>query len=154
MSILEKLKEDHDKVREILKKADDLVAQYPKVNEAQEKRLMKELISELEPHSKAEEKVFYSALRKKDENNLSPYEGLEEHQLALQVLKALQKDNLEKSARTAKIQVLKEMLLHHIKEEESRYFSEAKKCLDTKELNDLAEKFIEEKKKIKKLKGY
>ena len=46
------------------------------------------------------------------------------------------------------------MLLHHIEEEESKYFSEAKKCFDLKELQDLEERFIKEKKKIIKLKEY
>ncbi len=154
MSILEKLKADHDKVREILKQADELVAKFPQVNEEQEIRLMKKLISELEPHSKAEEKIFYNALRQKDKDNLNPYEGKEEHALALQVLKALQKGNLEKSKRTAKIQVLKEMLLHHIKEEEAKYFSQARKCFDVKELDKMGEDFTKEKKKIIKLKKY
>ena len=66
MSILERLKEDHDKVREILEKAEELTAKYPHVNDDQEKRLMRKLVSELEPHNKAEEKVFYTALRKKE----------------------------------------------------------------------------------------
>ena len=74
--------------------------------------------------------------------------------MALQVLKTLQRDALGKSQRTAKIKVLKEMLLHHIEEEESKYFSEAKKCFDLKELQDLGERFIKEKKKIIKLKEY
>lgn len=94
MSILEKLKEDHNKVREIFEKADELIAKYPNVNEDQEKKLMKKLMSELEPHNKAEEKVFYTALRKKEEKSLKPYEGVEEHHLAIQVLKTLQRDTL------------------------------------------------------------
>lgn len=151
MSILDNLKKDHDKVREILKKTDILIEKYPNVDEEQEKKLMVKLMSELEPHNKAEEKVFYEALRTKGKDSLKPYEGLEEHHLAMQVLKALQKDTLEKSQRSAKIKVLKEILLHHIEEEESKYFSEAKRCFTSEELRNLGEKFIEEKKKILKL---
>jgi len=148
MSILESLKEDHDKVREILKKADELLNKYPDVNVEQEKKLMKQLISELEPHAKAEEKVFYQALKKKTVEILSPYEGKEEHVLVLQVLKALQKESLEKNQRSAKIKVLKEMVLHHIQEEESTYFKEARKSFTSDELTTLGENFIKEKKKI------
>ncbi|MBA2613805.1 MAG: hemerythrin domain-containing protein [Bacteroidetes bacterium] len=148
MSILDKLKEDHDKVREILKKATVLIEQYPKVDVKGERNLMKELLSELEPHSKAEEKVFYTALRKKAKNILSPYEGLQEHKLALQVLKGLQKDQLDKSQRSANMKVLKEMLMHHIEEEESTYFKEAEQCFTSKELQVLGEEFLENKQKI------
>ena len=43
MSILERLKEDHNKVREILKKAGELLNKYPAVSVEQEKKLMKQL---------------------------------------------------------------------------------------------------------------
>ncbi len=148
MSILVNLKEDHDKVREILKKATALIEKYPNVDVREEKTLMKKLLNELEPHSKAEEKVFYAALRKKAKNSLGPYEGLQEHKLALQVLKGLQKDHLDKNQRSANMKVLKEMLMHHIEEEESAYFKEAEKCFSLEELQVLGEEFLEKKQKI------
>ena len=148
MSILDNLKVDHDKVREILKKVTDLIEKYPNVDVREEKTLMKKLLSELEPHSKAEEKVFYAALRKKSKNSLSPYEGLQEHKLALQVLKSLQKDHLDKNQRSANMKVLKEMLMHHIEEEESTYFKEAENCFTTEELQVLGKDFLMKKQKI------
>ena len=148
MSILLKLKEDHDKVKKILESTDKFFEKFPKVNEEQEKVYMEKLLKELEPHSKAEEKVFYQALRKKKEESLCPYEGVEEHALALQVLMVLQKGSLDKPKRTAKIKVLKDILIHHIEEEESKYFKEAKEVFNPEELETLGEKFEEEKKKI------
>ena len=85
---------------------------------------------------------------------MCPYEGLEEHKLALQVLKALQKNTLDKSQRSVNMKVLKEMLLHHIKEEESTYFSEAENCFTSEELETLGEDFLEKKQKIIKSKKY
>ena len=153
MSILDELKSDHDKVRELLVKADEIINKYPDVDEAQEEKLIQKILSELEPHSKAEEEIFYKALRKKDEDSLQPYEGVEEHHLALQLLKSSQKDSLETSRKTAKIQVLKEVVLHHIKEEESQYFRAAKNLFSVEELNDLGKRFVEKKKEIMRSKS-
>ncbi len=148
MSILDILKEDHDKVKIIVKKAEELLSKYPKVNEQEEIELMKKLIKELEPHAKAEEKIFYKALLDKSDQSLNPYEGVEEHKLAMQLLKTLQKDNLDKNQRSAKIKVLTEMLLHHIREEESKYFTQAKKLFTEDELKTMGKKFLISKRKI------
>lgn len=148
-TILDILKEDHNKVREILDKADDLLSKYPNVQEKDELALMEKLIEELEPHAKAEEKIFYKALRDSSEESLNPYEGLEEHKLAMQVLKVLQDTDLNINERTAKIQVLKEMLLHHISEEESMYFKQAKSLFSEEQLVAMGKEFSVAKAKLK-----
>lgn len=148
-TILDILKEDHNKVREILDKADDLLSKYPNVHEKDELVLMEKLIKELEPHAQAEEKIFYKALRDNSEDSLNPYEGLEEHKLAMQVLKVLQDTDLNINERSAKIQVLKEMLLHHIKEEESMYFKQARRLFSEEQLITMGKEFSTAKAKIK-----
>lgn len=150
MSILEKLKNDHNEVKELLKKAEELIEEYPKVNESQEIKLIEKIAEKLVPHSKAEEEILYAALREKDEENLQPYEGVEEHHLAIQLLKDLRKGSLQKSERTSKIKILKEILLHHIKEEEGEYFKTAKKIFTATELETMGEVFLAKKEILKK----
>ena len=137
-------------MKELLKQADELIKGYPNVNESKEIKLIEKIVEKLVPHSKAEEEIFYEALREKDEGNLQPYEGVEEHHLAIQLLKDLRKGSLQKSERTVKIKVLKEVLLHHIKEEEGEYFKTAKKIFTATELETMGEEFIAKKEILKK----
>lgn len=148
-TILDILKKDHDKVRKILLEVDKILGEYPTVSETQELALMKILYNELEPHAKAEEVTFYKDLKSNSTNNLNPYEGVEEHKLALQVLKTLLKNNLNANERSAKIQVLKEMLLHHIREEESQYFKQARELFSNEQLVKIGKEFIAAKKRFK-----
>ncbi len=50
----------------------------------------------------------------------------------------------------AKMSVFKELVEHHIKDEESKVFKSAEKVLDQDEIQNIMKKFDEEKQKIKK----
>lgn len=153
MSILDVLKKDHDEVLKSLKQSDELIDKYPNINEDKLMKLVEKIFMLLEPHNKAEERVFYEALKEKDHDNLQPYEGVEEHHLAIQVLKELQKGSLEKGQLMAKMRVLKEALLHHIKEEETEYFKTAEQIFNSAELEEMGKRFIEKKEAVLKSKN-
>jgi iron-sulfur cluster repair protein YtfE (RIC family) len=122
--LLDTLKTEHDEVKELL---DELQATTAS---AKRKALVRRLKSALVPHTKAEEKVLYAALirlRDKDAQT-DGHEGNVEHNLAAKTLQALGRiANATSPAHKATAKVLKELVEHHIQEEERNAWSDAKK---------------------------
>ncbi|RJQ23040.1 MAG: hemerythrin domain-containing protein [Nitrospiraceae bacterium] len=111
--------------------------------------LFQKLREELVPHMKAEEKTFYQPLMAKKEAREDTMEAMEEHHVAEVVLKELEK--MQKGEKWgAKMSVFKELVEHHIKDEESKVFKSAEKALDHDEIQNIMKKFDQEKQKIKK----
>ncbi|HWQ20139.1 MAG TPA: hemerythrin domain-containing protein [Methanotrichaceae archaeon] len=139
MDILDIIKSDHDKVLGIF---DDMEKMESKTASARD-RPFQTLISELTKHMDAEEKVFYPALESKHRDDV--LEAIEEHNVARTV--SDQMDNAEKDTDTwmAKLKVLKELIEHHIEEEEGKIFDEARKDLSKDRLSDLGREFEDAK---------
>jgi len=142
--LFEELKKDHREVQSIISKLE-------KTSEESSKReeLFSQLKQELEPHQKAEEHVFYPALEKEDEVRKDVLEGIEEHHVAEYVLKEMDKMNKGEEQWSAKLSVLKELVDHHIEEEESKIFHDADEVLDQKQFDQISAKFHDEKEKIR-----
>jgi len=104
----------------------------------------------LVPHMKAEESAFYQPLLAKKEAREDALEGVEEHHVSEIVLKELEKMPKGEDQWAAKMSVFKELVEHHIKDEESKVFKSAEKALDQDEIQNIMKKFDEEKQKIKK----
>src|ERR1700689_2644282 len=121
--ILETLKKEHDEVKDLLEELQDAESG------PQRSRLVQQIKEALVPHTKAEEKVVYDrviALRDK-EAQTDGYEGYVEHELASKTLERLDALGASASAEhTAVAKVLKELVEHHIKEEESNVWSDVK----------------------------
>ena len=66
------------------------------------------------------------------------------------VFKELEKTPKGEDQWGAKMSVFKELLEHHIQDEESKVFKSAEKALDHDEIQNIMEKFDQEKQKIKK----
>ncbi len=98
---------------------------------------------------KAEEKIFYSKLMD-DEHKEDILEGYEEHHASEMVLKELEKTSVDDERWPAKLKVLKEMIEHHIKEEESKILKIAQSSLDKNQLQQLGEKFDSSKEELRK----
>jgi hemerythrin superfamily protein len=82
-------------------------------------------------HAKMEEKIFYPALRKagkKDERD-SVLEAAEEHGVAKDLIAKIKRIKGRDETLEAKVTVLKELVEHHVREEESTIFAEARKVL-------------------------
>ena len=138
------LKKDHVEVKGIL-------GQLIETNKTKKREeLFDTLRLELVPHMKAEESTFYPPLMKKKEAREDAMEGIEEHHVSEMVLKELEKMPKDEDQWQAKIKVFKELVEHHIEEEESKIFKSAKKTLEKDELEDIMKKFNKEKEKIKK----
>jgi hemerythrin superfamily protein len=128
--LLDTLKSEHQQVKGLLE--DLQVADTA----AQRRSLVTKIKHALVPHTKAEEKVLYTAiiaLRDKDAQT-DGHEGNWEHDLAAKTLQKLGGiANANSPAHKAVAKVLKELVEHHIREEESNVWSDAKKHFSAKE---------------------
>lgn len=140
------LKKDHKEVKAILKQLDETKESAPKKRE----KLFQVLREALVPHMKAEEGTFYPALLAKKEAREEALEGVEEHHVSEMVLKELGNTPKNEDQWGAKMSVFKELVEHHIKEEESAIFKSSEKALDQREFQDITKRFEQEKQAIKK----
>src|SRR5512141_1732581 len=140
------LKKDHEEVK-------GLLGQLKETKESDSKKreeLFQKLTEELVPHMKAEEKTFYKPLIAKKEVRDDAMEGIEEHHVADLVFKELRKMQKGEDQWGAKMSVFKELVEHHIKEEEGKIFKDAEKVLGDDEIQDIMKQFGKEKQKLRK----
>jgi hemerythrin-like domain-containing protein len=140
------LKKDHEEVKGIL-------GQLKKTKEKESSKredLFQKLREELVPHMKAEESAFYPPLLENKEAREDAMEGIEEHHVSELVLKELEKMPKDEDKWGAKVGVFKELVEHHIKDEESKLFKSAEKALDPEEFKKIMKQFEQDKQKIKK----
>jgi hemerythrin-like domain-containing protein len=148
MNAIELLKEDHVKVKQLLEQVSGTTERAAKTRT----ELLKKIATELEVHTALEEEIFYPALREaggKDELKMF-HEAKEEHRavtaLVLPDLLDTEPASVEFSGR---IKVLKELLEHHIEEEESEMFPDASDLLGEEELMNLGQKMKDRKKDLR-----
>ncbi len=139
------LKKDHAEVKGILGKLKETKESSPKKRE----ELFQKLRTELVPHMKAEESAFYKPLMAKKGAREDAMEGMEEHHVTEMVLKELEKMPKGEDQWGAKMSVFKELVEHHIQEEETKVFKSAEKALGHDEIESIMEQFEVEKQKIK-----
>ena len=149
MTIYELLKKDHREVKKLLKDAKKI---WPK--DAQEAWFVfTKIRTELVAHSKAEEEVFYNPLKllsidAKTEN--TALEGAAEHHTVALILKEMTNMDCKEHEWLAKLHVLSELVDHHVSEEESDIFAEAKKTFSREQTHQMAEDMTIKKEFYKK----
>jgi len=135
------LKQDHRKVDELLKEANALGPGAA----ASRQKLFKAIDQELTIHSKIEEMVFYPALKakakaeKEEDAKQEVLEAYEEHGNVAAMLKKLEATEPKDETYAAKLQVLSELVKHHVHEEEHEMFKQAKDLFDKAELEELGQ---------------
>ena len=144
--ILDTLKEEHEEVASLLAQLVD------SKSGAERKSLFKKIKAALVPHSRAEEKVLYDAIiavRKKGIMK-DGEEGYLEHGLADRMIATLGKIAKPMSAEFgAAAKVLKELIEHHIQEEENAVWADAKKHFSTEQRQAMNVAFLKAKKAVK-----
>jgi hemerythrin-like domain-containing protein len=144
--ILDTLKKEHDEVKDLLQ--DLMDAETP----AQRRTLVQKIKAALVPHTKAEEKVVYDAviaLRDKDAQ-MDGHEGYLEHACASRTLQRLEAiKNAASPEHKAAGKVLKELVEHHIKEEESNVWSDVKKNFSDEDRRRMNVEFEAAKRKVR-----
>lgn len=143
--ILKDLHEDHEKVS-------GLIEQMIQTEDGKERgAIFKEVMGELLAHSHAEQNVLYKKMEKSesDKSRSFAYEGENEHQIVEQQLQQMSRARNKASEQwTAQATVLKELVNHHVKEEESTGFSCARSDFDSETLEKLGGQFRRQKEKL------
>jgi hemerythrin-like domain-containing protein len=136
MDAIQLLKADHKVVKGLL------VDLTQTTNRASAKRakLLREIQINLKAHVVIEEEIFYPAFKKagaKEEAKMY-FEALEEHRAAGDlVLPDLLKTDTGSDQFSGRAKVLKELIEHHIEEEETEMFKDARKLLSKGQLAEL-----------------
>lgn len=132
------LKSDHATVKRLLRELSETTERATK----QRENLVARIERELKMHAQVEEEVFYpafkAATRGSDAEDLF-YEAAEEHHIVDMVLPALKAANPKSHEFSAKAKVLKDLVEHHIREEETQMFAEARKIFGDEQLRELGD---------------
>ena len=149
MNAIELLKADHVKVKSILAQLSE------STDRAIKKRteLLEKLEMEISIHTRLEEEILYPAFKEagSKEQDIMYFEAKEEHRtvdsLVLPDLKLTDPSTPEFAGR---VKVVKELLEHHIEEEETEIFPQAKKLLGKARLDDLGSQMEAMRASVKK----
>ncbi|HXH30666.1 MAG TPA: hemerythrin domain-containing protein [Bacteriovoracaceae bacterium] len=143
MDIYQALKKDHEELKQLLS---DLV--NLKENDDYRFFLVEEIANLVIPHSRAEESVFYNTLRAVNADKKVVFHGFQEHLEAETLLRTLQVMDSVDLAWKPIAAKLKDAIEHHIEEEESDIFSEARSVFTKDEAISMAEAFESLKPKV------
>jgi iron-sulfur cluster repair protein YtfE (RIC family) len=144
--ILDTLKKDHGEVKDLLEKLSN--AETP----AQRRNLVQKIKVALVPHTKAEEKVVYDAvIALRDKNaKMDGHEGYLEHEWAAKTLQRLEAiTNAASPEHKAAGKVLKELVEHHIDEEERNVWKDIKEHFSDENRKTMNAKFVAAKSRAK-----
>lgn len=144
--ILETLAREHDQVQALMKKLVD------SDSAAERHELLAQVKAALVPHAKAEEKAVYDRVLKLKGHKvkIDGHEGYFEHEAADRMLANLGKiERVTSDEFTAAAKVLKELLDHHIDEEERNIWADVKENFSDRQRIEMNEEFEAVKKRVK-----
>jgi hypothetical protein len=124
------LQKQHGHVRALFRKLEGKSGDHAAV--------LEELASALAAHMAIEQEIFYPAAYEADEEII--FESLEEHALAEIALKRLLGTAPDDPSFHARVSATKELIEHHVEEEESELFPKVEKALDEDALKELGER--------------
>lgn len=111
-------------------------------------RLLAQLKEELLVHSQAEDAVFYRPLKESEDSRALILEAEEEHRVVTRVLGELERLSAENERWAARLTVLKELVEHHVEEEEGEVFKKSKSEFSTEEAVEIGRQFLASKKEF------
>lgn len=136
MNVIELLKKDHENVK-------DLFAAFEKAKEAdrgaEKESAVSSICQELTLHAAVEEEIFYPAVETRaagedEKSEDSVKEAFEEHALVKSLVAELSEMKADDEQFDAKVKVLKDLVDHHVEEEEGELMPRARKLLSEDEL--------------------
>jgi len=144
--ILDTLKSEHDEVKELLTQLQEAEAA------AERRSLVKQIKEALVPHNKAEEKTVYDAvLALKDRQaQQDGREGYLEHEWAVKTLDRLEKcEPATSPEHKATAKVLKDLVEHHVEEEESNLWKDVRENFSDEERIEMNRMFERAKTRVR-----
>ncbi len=144
--IFEELRKDHDIQRALF---DHLVETDGKSETR--KKIFNELKDNLKGHARYEERWFYRPLMEDDITIEKARHSVHEHEQIDDKLEELENTDMSNSAWLTKAKQLKELVTHHLDEEEHEVFQLAGKALSEKQKNELSSSYITDMKDYRKI---
>lgn len=147
MDAIQLLKSDHQTVKGLLEELAETTSRATK----RRATLVQEIQRNLHAHTTIEEEIFYPAYRESGgkEQEKMYFEALEEHRAAEDlVLPDLLETEPDSEKFSGRAKVLKELIEHHIQEEEKELFKQAKQLLDKATLQSLGEAMAQRKEQL------
>jgi hemerythrin superfamily protein len=138
MNAIELLKAQHREVEELFGKFEGTSEGAEKTRE----RLCQEIGDALAVHSEIEEKIFYPE-SKQDNTEQLLRESVEEHLAVKRELADIMKSDLDDPQFDAKMKVVKELVEHHVQEEENELFPLVAKSCSEEELDEMGTRMQE-----------
>lgn len=142
------LKQDHEHVKGLLEKLSETTERGVKTRE----KLFEEIFIELEVHAQIEEELLYPEFHRRAENRDDEkmfFEARDEHALVRQIeLPALRDTSISSVEFAARARVVKDLVEHHVEEEESEMFPRIKQLFSQEELIELGERMKARKEQI------
>ncbi len=146
MNIFEALRASHEIQRELSEK---LIQTSGNTEERRE--LFELLKNELFAHAVGEDRYFYIPLMMADSGLNMTRHALSEHHEIDELLEQLTETDMSNHAWLAIAKKLSEKVHHHLREEEHGFFQQAGKILEDEQKQSLAQQYLAEYNKYKKL---
>ena len=138
------LEEDHRKMKKLLSELDSTTERGVKTRA----ELFATVREELTVHETIEEEIFYPALKAHPKTKEIALEGYEEHHVVDMVMAEIEGLPYDDEKWGAKFTVMKENIEHHIEEEETQMFKQARQVFDEDELKALGEQMLARKEQL------
>lgn len=144
MNILDHIKEEHSVVK-------GMVAKLEGASGSEKADVLKELYMTIFSHVKSEEKLLFPKAKSASEEGKEVVLALEEeHSNVAHELNLLRRIPVDDEQFDAKVGLVKELLTHHIQEEEQKFFAVAKDVFSEEELSMVLEDFEKSEQEIRK----
>ena len=144
MDAITLLKDDHDRMKKLLKELDSTTERGVKTRQ----ELFARVKDELTKHEAIEEEIFYPALKEHPKTKEITLEAYEEHHVVDMVMKEIETVPFDDEQWGAKFTVMKENIEHHIEEEEGEMFKQARQVFEKDELEALGERMAARKEQL------
>ena len=130
------LKKQHREVMKLFKEVEKTDAPRER------KRLMTDIAAHLKVHTTIEEEIFYPAVREIGTEKVEEMmlEAVEEHHVVDLVLEELPQVDPAADTFEAKMTVLRELIEHHVEEEQDEVFPMAERKLGKERISELGER--------------
>ncbi len=142
--IFARLKEDHDRHRELLDEIGDTSGESD-----ERKRLFEEFTKEVKGHAAAEEQALYSTMLRKPPTTDDTRHSVAEHHEIEEAINDLAATEMSSSAWLTKFKQLDHDYRHHIDEEEEEHFPDFAKHLNDDDVQHMKKVFERRKREEK-----
>lgn len=143
MDAIQLLKSQHREVEQLFKAYE----------EQEDLKAVRQVLENLTIHAEIEEKIFYPVYKQAAEEKDIILESVEEHRLCKILISELRELSRDDERYDAKVTVLKELVEHHVEEEEKEMFPQAKQILGAEKLKELGERMAELAEQLKSQSG-